>query len=58
MKIEIIKCTKPKSWYKNRIGERFNVLEVDEKNESYIVHKGRILDSFVIASDCKIIENE
>lgn len=58
MRIKITKCTLPKSWYKDRIGEIFVVIEesTDVKgNKTYIVHKGTQLDSFVLDSDCEII---
>lgn len=56
MKIKITKNTSPKSWYRDRIGEIFNVLEIDEKQKRYIVHKGRICDSFIDFDDCEIFE--
>ena len=55
MKIRIIKNSKPKSWYKDMIGEEFEVLETNEKQKHYIVEKGRILNSFIEFEDCEII---
>lgn len=57
MKIKIIKSTEPQSWYKEKIGEIFEVLEIDEKNERYIIYKGRVLCSYVDFADCEIIIN-
>jgi len=55
MKIKIITSKSPSSWYYNRIGEIFNVLETNEDKKHYVVHKGRLLDSFVDFDDCEIL---
>lgn len=62
MNIKVTGVTEPQSWYRDRIGDVFEVLE-ESKNVSgdkiYIVHKGRVLNSFVDARDCIVLpENE
>ena len=52
MKIKIIKNTRPSSWYRERLHQVFEVLEIDTDNRRYIVHKGRILEAFVDFDDC------
>jgi len=59
MKIRVIKNKYPQSWYRERIGETFEVLEVskDVQGEKiYIVGKGRLTNSFVSVEDCVIVE--
>ena len=59
MDIKITGCTEPKSWYRQRMGDVFEVLEESKDvsgNKVYIVHKGRVLNSFVDARDCVIME--
>jgi len=55
MKVKIIKSKSPSSWYFTRIGEIFNVLETHKDQKHYIVHKGRILDSFIDFDDCEVL---
>jgi hypothetical protein len=59
MDIKITGFTEPKSWYRERIGDVFEVLEELKDiagNKVYIVHKGRILNSYVDARDCEVCE--
>ena len=59
MKIKITGCTEPKSWYRERIGQTFKVLEESKDiigNKVYIVHKGHMTNSYVEAKDCVIVE--
>jgi len=61
MDIKITGCRKPKSWYRERIGEAFRVLEesIDmDGKKIYIVHKGKITNSYVEAKDCCIVSQE
>ena len=55
MKIKITKNTYPLSWYKDRIGETFNVIETRDDLKHHVVHKGRLIDSFVRFDDCEIL---
>jgi hypothetical protein len=55
MKIKIIKCSSDNYWYKDYIGEIFNVLESESK--AFKVEYKSICDYFVQHEDCKIINN-
>lgn len=55
-KIKIISSSMPLSWYRDRIGETFEVLKTDNVNKRYIVHIGRVIESFVCFDDCKIVK--
>lgn len=59
MKLKITKHTEPKAWYRNNIGDYFDILEESKDvdgNKVYITHKGRMVNSFVDARDCDVIE--
>jgi hypothetical protein len=59
MHIKITGSGESKSWYRERIGDVFEVLEESKDingNKVYIVHKGRILNSYVDARDCVVCE--
>jgi hypothetical protein len=62
MLVKIIKQPKyPQSWYYDRVGQVFDVLE--EKHDSdgkliYIVQKSRVLNTYIDASDCEIIKDQ
>lgn len=55
MKVKIIKCNKPQSWYRGFIGKIFEVLETNEDQKHYVVHKGRLLNSYIDFDDCEVL---
>lgn len=58
MRIKIVKCSSPQSWYKDRVGEVMKVLETEEEEKRYIIYKGRLLNSFVLFDDCIVMSEE
>lgn len=59
MKIKVTNSEYPHSWYINRIGEVFDVIEESKTFDGkpmFIVYKGRLLNSYVSKCDCEIIE--
>lgn len=55
MKIKIKKSGGIHSWYRDKIGKIYEVLEDNSAKKHYIVHKGRIIDSFVNYDDCEVL---
>ncbi len=58
MDVEIKSFTKPKSWYRECIGQVYEVLEESKNRDGkkiYVVNKGRTLDSYIEARDCEIV---
>lgn len=53
MKIKIVKCSHPTSWYRNRIGENFDVW--GERENEYVVKEDKGEKWLVDKEDCKII---
>ena len=61
MNIKVTGCKEPKGWYRNRVGDVFEVLEESKSiwgNKVYIVHRGRMLNSFVDARDCVVLDDK
>lgn len=56
MKIRITKNTMPLSWYRDMIGKTFDVIDTRNDLKHYVVHRGRLCDSFVRFDDCEIIK--
>lgn len=59
MNIKIIKCSEPKGWYANKIGEEFKVIrehKIYTGEEVYVIDEGRIVISFVHKDDCEIVK--
>lgn len=56
MKIKIVRNMMPSSWYRDMIGKVFEVLETNQKENHYIVHKGRVLNSFIRFCDCEVVD--
>lgn len=56
--VEIERFTEPKSWCREKIGKVLEVLGESKDingNKVYIVHKGRVVNNYVEARDCKIV---
>jgi hypothetical protein len=62
MLVKIIKQPKyPESWYYDRVGQLFEVVEEGElfdKTPIYIVKKGRVLNTYIDKTDCELIEGK
>ena len=55
MRIRITKNTSPLSWYRDMIGKEFDVIETNDDKQHYVVHKGRLVDSYIQFCDCEIV---
>jgi hypothetical protein len=58
MDVEITGFTQSSSWYRERIGQVFEVIEESKDidgNKVYVVHKGRVVNSYIEAKDCEIV---
>lgn len=60
MKIEIVKCNKPTSWYSDKIGNIYNVKKRDGDESSYVVTD--VIDKsqghrfyMIRVSDCRVL---
>ena len=58
MKIKITSSKFVLNWYHGRIGETFEVAEVDKRDRDYGVFGGVIDVSFVSFDDCEILNEE
>lgn len=61
MDIKVTGFTEPKSWYRERVGDTFTVLEESKDidgNKVYVVGKTHIIVSYVDARDCVILEDK
>jgi len=58
MDIQVTGFTEPKSWYRNRIGDVFTVLEESKDidgNKVYVVGRTHIIINYVDARDCIVL---
>jgi hypothetical protein len=61
MDIQVTGFTEPKSWYRERVGSVFKVLEESKDidgNKVYIVAKSHIIVSYVDARDCIVLDDK
>ena len=59
MKVKIVKCSGDSYWYKNRIGEEFEVeLDSEDRYKTKEIQIMGAVASFIQVSDCEIIEDE
>ena len=58
MKIKITKSGGSYSWYRNKIGETFNVLKTNYKEEHHVVYESVAEDRYVCFSDCEILNEK
>lgn len=61
MDIKVTGFTEPKSWYRNRIGDTFKVLEESKDidgNKVFVVGKTHIIINYVDARDCIVLPEE
>lgn len=58
MKVKVVRNIMPHSWYKDRIGETFEVIRVNEEEKHYVIQEGRVLISFICFDDAEVLNSE
>lgn len=56
MKVKVVKCSSESYWYKDRVGEEFDV--EDYENHKYNIISGEKEDWIIYKSDCEVIQEK